>query len=106
MAGVAQVTDVDEVGSLNGRRQRRGTAPDLSHWNAGLCMEHDEATEGSAFNIDAMPFIERLCHFIDFENFQSYVLRLLASQCENRSKKICPNPIPLVVWMRRPPAFQ
>ncbi len=62
-------------------------------------MEHDEATGGFTFNIEAMPFIERLCHFIDFENFQSYVLRLLASQCDNRSKKICPNPIPLVVWM-------
>ena len=60
-------------------------------------MEHDEATGGFAFNIEAMPFIEHLCHFIDFENFQSYVLRLLASQCDNRGKKICPNPVPLVV---------
>lgn len=42
-------------------------------------MEHDEATESFAFNIEAMPFIERLCHFIDFENFQPYVLGLIAS---------------------------
>lgn len=62
-------------------------------------MDHDEAAGGFASNVEAMSFIECLCHFIDFENFQSYVLRLFASQCENRSKKICPDPVPLVLRM-------
>ncbi len=62
-------------------------------------MDHDEATGRFAFNIEAMSFIERLCHFIDFENLQSYVLRLLASRCDNRCKKFSPNPVPLMVWM-------
>ena len=67
-----------------------------SHRSAGLYMAQNEATEGFSFNSEAMPFIEQLCHFIDFENFQSYVLGLLASQCDNRGEKSFSNPVPLV----------
>lgn len=64
-----------------------------------LCMDHDEATEGFAFNIEAMSFIECLGEFIDFENLQFHTLGLLASRGDNRCKKFGPDPFLLVVWM-------
>ncbi len=62
-------------------------------------MDHDEATGGFAFHFEAMPFIERLCHFIDFEDLQSYVPGFPASRSNNGCKKPCPNPIPPMVRM-------